>query len=216
MTKNNHEIDNWVSKWVGQQPNADDKDVQKLLYRRAYDILGQAVAYRADASEGQQQEIIRRLPQLLPLRGRRALACERQRRLTSAIPMRRSVRPRGASRVHTEICQLKHNAELTVADLQSRPVDFQQQQYFARLADRDRRNLRDLDHFVQYPEPYGLGMRADVSLPLWSSATSASSSVMSSMPRRRSQGRAPISTPKGLIISNAPLVARVPPTLSPS
>ncbi len=68
MAKNNHEIDNWVSRWVGQQPNADDKDVQKLLYRRAYDILGQAVAYRADASEPQQQEIIRRLPQLLQLR----------------------------------------------------------------------------------------------------------------------------------------------------
>lgn len=68
MAKNNHEIDNWVSKWVGQQPNADDKETQKHLYKRAYDALGQAVAYRANANEQQQQEIIRRLPQLLPLR----------------------------------------------------------------------------------------------------------------------------------------------------
>ena len=64
--------------------------------------------------------------------------------------------------VHTKICQLKHNAESTVADLQSRLVDFQQQQYFAKLADRDGMMFSAWEDFVQYPEPYGLGMRADV------------------------------------------------------
>ena len=45
-----------------------------------------------------------------------------------------------------------------------------------------------------------------LSLRLWSSATSASflRDVVDAVPR--SQGRAPISTPKGLIISNAPLM----------
>ena len=98
MTKNDREIDNWVSKWVGQQPNADDKDVQKLLYRRAYDILGQAVAYRADASEGRSKR------SSAVFRNCCRYACgERSPAnvsavLASAIPMRRSVRPRGASR----------------------------------------------------------------------------------------------------------------------
>ena len=36
------------------------------------------------------------------------------------------------------------------------------QQYFARLADRDGAIFATWDDFVQYPEPYGLGMRADV------------------------------------------------------
>ncbi len=64
--------------------------------------------------------------------------------------------------VHTSICRLKHNAESTVSDLQSRLTDFQQQQYFARLADRDGVTFATWEDFVQYPEPHGLGMRADV------------------------------------------------------
>lgn len=64
--------------------------------------------------------------------------------------------------VHTSICRLKHNAESTVADLQSRLTDFQQQQYFAKLADRDGVAFGTWEDFVQYPEPYGLGMRADI------------------------------------------------------
>ena len=49
-----------------------------------------------------------------------------------------------------------------MADLQSRLSDFQQQQYFAKLADRDGTTFATWEDFVQYPEPYGLGMRADV------------------------------------------------------
>ena len=64
--------------------------------------------------------------------------------------------------VHTSMCRLKHSAESTVAELQVSLTNFQQRHYFIQLADRDGVPFATWEDFIQYPEPYGLGMRADV------------------------------------------------------
>jgi hypothetical protein len=64
--------------------------------------------------------------------------------------------------VHTSMCRLKHSAESTVAELQVSLTNFQQRQYFTRLGDRDGVTFATWEDFIQYPEPYGLGMRAEV------------------------------------------------------
>jgi hypothetical protein len=64
--------------------------------------------------------------------------------------------------VHTENCLLKRQVDGEVRRLKYCLIRFRSNQRYLKLTDRDGEAFATWEDFVQYPEPYGLGMRMDV------------------------------------------------------
>jgi hypothetical protein len=60
------------------------------------------------------------------------------------------------------IRELKRQSQSAVSSLKYRLLSFAKDQHFTKLTDRDGSTFSTWEDFVQYPEPFGLGMRVEV------------------------------------------------------
>lgn len=60
------------------------------------------------------------------------------------------------------IRELKRQSQSAVSSLKYRLLAFAKDQHFTKLTDRDGATFATWEDFVQYPEPFGLGMRVEV------------------------------------------------------